>query len=787
LPLAFASYKKNLFSSLRPAFSHSGEPLLISCRSILSFKNPIEGRFVKMISTRLSRAISLALVLLMTTAILPVKRALGEEGMFLPDAISSLPLDKLAKRGLKIPATELYNPNGVSIKDAVVIVGGGTGEFVSPDGLLLTNHHVAFDALVANSSAGKDLGAMGYTAKSRADEMPATDYTVSITQELKDVTSDVLSGVTEAMQPRERSQAIQTKVRALESAGTKPAEGIRVRVLPMNEGLSYYQFTYLVLRDVRVVYAPPKSIGFFGGDPDNFEWPRHCGDFTFMRAYTGPDGKPADYAANNVPYKPKKFLSISMGGVREGDFMMVMGYPGSTRRYRESYSVAYNQDIVLPFQIEVFSTQIRTLENAGKYNPALRVSLQGTIFDLNNALKNYEGSVLAMRRAGIVEKKRADEAAFTRWINENPARQTKYGEALPTLAKAYDELLKTAQRDLLVQQMFDASDLLGIAFVAQQFAAEKEKPEAERNPLLNTEAAGRAKTRIAPSLANRNAAVEREMLLYMLRRAGELPPGQKIEALEKRFGNLQGEARQLSEDEFARAVVESKRYSTADTLSGLFDLSLPQMRDLKEPLVELAIELGAEVQKIQARQSQFNAIVARWRPLLIEGMSEIKGAKPYPDANRTLRFTYGEVKGYVPREAILYTPFTTLAGVIEKDTGREPFDVPARLKQLYRAKDFGQYATPDGKDVPVDFLSTTDIIGGNSGSPILNGQGQQVGIVFDGNYEGLGNDFFYSEAKGRTISVDIRYVLFVTDKFGGAGWILNELDIKNAPSAKASK
>lgn len=728
-------------------------------------------------SKRLSRYLAILLAVLMAASVAPM-RAFAEEGMFLPDAIAGLPFDRLAKRGLKLKPAELYDPNGVSIKDAIVIVGGGTGEFVSADGLILTNHHVAFDALVAKSTADKDLGATGFAAGSRAEELPAPDYTVSITQTLKDVTGEVLSGVNDSMSPADRARAISAKVRALEAEGTNAAEGLRRRVLPMNEGLSYYQFDYLVLRDVRVAYAPPKSIGFFGGDDDNFEWPRHCGDFTFMRAYVGPDGKPADYSINNVPYKPKKFLPISTAGVREGDFTMVMGYPGSTRRYRESYSVAYNQDIVLPFLVDVYRNQIEAMQDAGKYNAALRVKLQGPIFDLNNALKNFDGSVLAMRRAGIVEKKRAEEAAFMRWVSQDAQRQAKYGQVLPELDKAYQELTATAQRDLLVQQLFTASDLLGMVYLAQQFAADKEKPETERSPLLNAAALQRARARIAPTFAGRNAGVEREMLLYMLRRAAELPAGQRIEFLERRFGSLQADARVRAEEEFATSIVDGKRFSSAEAVTGLFDLPLSEMRGMKEPVVELALEVGAEVQKIQARQQVFNQLVGRMRPLLIEGMSAMKNVKPYPDANRTLRFTYGEVKGYVPREAISYSPFTTLAGVIEKDTGREPFDVPAKLKQLYRAKDFGPYAIAGGTDVPVDFLSTNDIIGGNSGSPILNGRGEQVGIVFDGNYEGLGNDFFYNEAKGRTISVDIRYVLFVTDKFGGAGWILKELDIR---------
>ena len=729
--------------------------------------------------SRLARVGAVALTALLCVTFIPV-RVLGDEGMFLPDTITKLPPDKLKKRGLKIPLTEIYNPNGVSIKDAVVIVDGGTGEFVSPEGLLLTNHHVAFDALVAASDPAKNYAANGYKATSRADELPAQGYTVTITQDLKDVTKDILGVVSSGMAPAERNRAIEQKIQQIELAGQNAAEGISVRVLPMNEGLAYYQFTYLVLKDVRVVYAPPKNIGFFGGDPDNFEWPRHDGDFTFMRAYVGPNGKPAAYAPKNVPYKPKKFLPISMSGVRENDFMMVMGYPGSTRRYRESYSVAYNQDMVMPFYVDYFSRQIDTLTNIGKDDPVRGIKLQSVIFDLSNTLKNFEGSVVAMRRAGIVDKKRLDEAAFTRWLDADQTRKTKYGEVLPALQKAYDTLLKTGQSDLITQQMTQVSSLLDIAMFAQVAAADREKPEAERNPNLGPEAVKQARAGIAETLAERNPTLERENLKFLLRKAAELPPDQKIDFVEKRFGGLKDEARRRAEEDFAGAVVDSKKFATAEAVAGLLDLSTKQLSALAEPLLEFAAELG-ELQPDSHRRTQlFNSTVARWRPLLIEGMSEMKGTVPYPDANRTLRFSYGSVKGYVPHDAAIYQPLTNLSGVIEKDTGREPFDVPEKLKQLYRARDFGRYATPEGANVPVDFLSDTDIIGGNSGSPILNGKGEQVGIIFDGNYEGLGNDFFYNETKGRAISVDIRYVLFVTDKFGDAGYVLKELDLRGA-------
>lgn len=734
--------------------------------------------------SRMSRATVVVLALLICVPTMP-GHVFAEEGMFLPDAIGRLPL-KLKKRGLKIPLTEIYNPNGVSIKDAVVIVDGGTGEFVSPDGLLLTNHHVAFDALVAASDPSKDYSTNGFKANSRIEELPAQGYTVAITQDLKDVSGEILSGLSDTLSSGERSSAIQQKIRQMEAAGRNESESITVRVLPLNEGLSYYRFTYLILRDVRVVYAPPKNIGFFGGDPDNFEWPRHDGDFTFMRAYVGQNGKPADYSTNNVPFKPKKYLPISLNGVHEGDFTMVLGYPGSTRRYRESYSVAYNQDIFLPFLIDLLTNQIESLRAAGKNDAALRIKLQSTIFNLSNTLKDSEGSVVAMRRAGISDRKRADEAAFTRWLNENPTRKAKYGDVLPALDKAYQDLLKTAQRELLVQQISSASGLLDLAFFAQRAAAEKAKPEAERNQAFSGEAVQRVRARIAASLAERNSNAESNTLAYLLMKADELPASQKFDFIEKRFGSLKAGQRRRAEEDFARAVVENKKFSTADGISALFDLSTAQLADLNEPLIEFSAEVGTLIQQSRARTQSFNATVSRWRPLLVQGMSEMRGVTPYPDANRTLRFTYGEVRGYVPHDAATYLPFTNLSGVIEKDTGREPFDVPDKLKELYRARNFGQYATPNGSDVPVDFLSTTDIIGGNSGSPIMNGAGEQVGIIFDGNYEGLGNDFFYNEVKGRAIAVDIRYVLFVTDKFGGAGYILKELALKGKPKRGAA-
>src|SRR6266446_7279780 len=540
--------------------------------------------------SKYSRATALCLSVLLFLSLLSVS-VLGDEGMFLPDKINQLPLKKLQQRGLKIPITDIYNPNGPSIKDAVVIVDGGTGEFLSPEGLLLTNHHVAFDALVSASDPTKDYATNGYLAKNRGEELPAKEYTVQITQDLKDVTSEVLSGVTDTMSAPARSAAIGAKIRSIQTANAKPDDGITAQVQPLSEGLSYYLFTYLTLRDVRIVYAPPKNIGFFGGDPDNFEWPRHDGDFTFMRVYAGPDGKPAEYAASNVPFKPKKFLSISMGGVKENEFVMVMGYPGSTRRYRESYSVAYNQDVAMPFIIDVFNKQIEELQNVGKGNRELQIKLQSRIFEISNTLKDLEGSVIAMRREGIVDKKRAEEAAFARWISENPDRQKKYGEVLPSLEKAYAELTKTAQRDLMVQQFASLSDVFEVLSLVNRVAAEKEKPQSDRNANLMMTVL-RARGALPEIFAERNGSIERAMFIFLLRKAAELPAGQKIEAVEKRFGNLQGDARIRAEEDFARTFTEGKNFATAEAVNALFEKPPAQLKELNEPLIDFAGEIG---------------------------------------------------------------------------------------------------------------------------------------------------------------------------------------------------
>ncbi len=691
-----------------------------------------------------------------------------DEGMYTPDQISRLPL---VKRGLRIKPSDIYNPNGGGVSDAVIRLSiGCTAEFVSPEGLILTNHHCGFDALVSASTPQKDFVEMGYKANSRADELPAKNYSIFMTQRVEDVTTKINRG-TENLTGDALAQAIKKNTEDLQQQEqAKAPKGSTIRIQSLNSGFFHYLDQRMQIKDVRVVYAPPRNIGIFGGDPDNFEWTRHTGDFTFLRAYTAPDGSSAEYSPNNVPMKPKKFLTINIGGAKENDFVFVLGYPGTTTRYRESHSMEYAQNVNFPFQAAYLQARSDALHKAGETSDEKRIKFQSDIANLDNYRKVYQGSPIALKRGDAIGKRRAEEAKFAAWVNANPQRQAKYGEVLPNLKRLSEETYPTAQRDVILQrlptpaltpafkQVFDA--VLAVQQGKNLTAAEKQAKLTE----------------IQTAYKDREPIAERELIKFFLRMLADLPANQKFAAAETLFSRFEGKERRLAEETLAESIAEKENFNTPEKVLGLYNMSLGDLQKKYPNVVEFMTALGQERNALAARTAKFTSGIDRLRLLYIQGMSEMEGTRPYPDANSTLRFTYGNIRGYKPREAVTYTPFTTIKGMIEKDTGEKPFDVPQKLKDLQRTRDFGRFGS--GDSVTVNFLATTDIIGGNSGSPVLNAYGEQVGLVFDGNYEGLGNDLFYDENYGRTIAVDIRYVLFVVEKFGNAGWILNEMKIK---------
>lgn len=688
-----------------------------------------------------------------------------DEGMFKPDKISSLPLKKL---GLKIKPEDIYNPAGGGLSEAVVRLSiGCTAEFVSPDGLILTNHHCAFDGLVSASTPGNDLVENGFKANNRGEEIPAKGYSIFVTERSEDVTAKVRQG-TESLSGDALSAALRTNAENLQKAEQeKVPAGSVIRVQMLNNGYFFYLYQTKQIKDVRIVYAPPRNIGVFGGDPDNFEWTRHTGDFTFIRAYTAPDGSSADYSPNNVPMKPKRYLSINIGGLKENDFVFVLGYPGGTTRYRESQSVEYARDVNFPFLWTWLQARADALRMVGETDEAKRIELQSDIANFDNARKVYYGGMWRLRRSQVVEKRKAEEEAFAKWVAANPQRQQKYGTVLQELAAVSAKSNAIAKRDVLARRIPDATMPVFRA-IFQAVSEGKMLNESERRAKLDE---------IKKALEGREAIYEREMLKYFLKAFSELPEGQKFDGAENLFGKLSGKARREAEAKFADNIADG--YWTAETIAALYGPQTMDYRPERDDVVAFARALIKAREEANARAAEFGANIDRLRLLYQQGMAEMRGSTPYPDANSTLRFSYGYIKGFSPREAEYRTPFTTMKGMLEKDTGVNPFDMPDGLKRLQAARDFGRFGS--GDSVVVNFLSTNDIIGGNSGSPVLNANGEQVGLVFDGNYEGLGNDFYYDPNMNRTISVDIRFVLFVTEKFGGAGWILNEMKLVGGP------
>lgn len=690
-----------------------------------------------------------------------------DEGMFMPDQIAKLPLKKL---GLKIKPTDIYNPAGGGLTDAVIRLSiGCTAEFVSPEGLILTNHHCGFDALVSASTPEKDLVETGFKTDGRSGEIPAKGYSIFVTQRSEDVTAKVKAG-TDGLSGDALAAAIKKNVDALQAAEqAKAPAGSTVRIQMMNSGYFYYLFQTQQIKDVRVVYAPPRNIGVFGGDPDNFEWTRHTGDFTFLRAYTAPDGSSAEYSANNVPMKTKKFLALNIGGLKDNDFVFVLGYPGSTTRYRESQSIEYARDANFPFLEKWLNALSTSLRQIGAGDEEKRIAFQSDIASFDNSRKAFGGGYLRLRKAGVVQARQAEEARLATWIAANPDRQKKYGTLLSEIKALSAESNAAMMRDAVMRRFPDPNSMS----VFGQIVSAVVTTQMQGKMLNDAERAAKKKD-IEKAYEGREADHELYMLKFFLKSFDELPAGQKFKAAEDLFGSLKGKARRDAEAAFA-ATIANGEYASAEKMAGLYGPRTMEFNAEREKILTFARGVAEERQALAARSAKFAAGIDRLRLMYMQAMVEMKGMTAYPDANSTLRFSYGNVKGYASREAEYRSPFTTMKGMFEKETGENPFDVPQKLKDLNNAKDFGRWGS--GDTVAVNFLSTTDIIGGNSGSPILNGNGEQVGLCFDGNFEGLGNDFYYDPAVNRTISVDIRYVLFVVEKFGGSGWILNEMKI----------
>lgn len=703
---------------------------------------------------------------LFTSLILMFGLLQADEGMWL---LTQLPQLNLQEKGLELTPEQVYSPDQISISDAIVWLGGCSASFVSENGLLVTNHHCAYGALQrASSKQGVDYIRDGFLAADRTQELPALGSNAYVLEEITDVTSEILAAAEGVSDLLQRDRLIRKAIAAMEADREGGRDDVYARVAEMFSGQQYQLFIYKKYQDVRIVYAPPASIGKYGGDIDNWMWPRHTGDFTFMRVYMAPDGSGATYSEENIPVKPKNYLRIARTPLQENDLTFIMGFPGRTTRWRTSHSVRYSLEQNYIPRIKEFGEIIDLMDELTKDDPQGKIKVAGFRSGLANTMKNYQGKYDGMMKTGFIGQKQKYEQQLAEFLKSNPELEKKYGTVVADIGKEYELLTAGQERNSVLNSFGRLSGLYtSLAGQIYDYARERAKPEEERDPGFSEKRIKQSIRRIRFRYLSFFEPFDKALLARSLKKAARLPEAKRIKGLDD---ILSKDIQNFIDDAYAATRLKDTKY-----VMSLFEKSAEELEAIDDPFLKLAVSLYPEK---EAHKKEMEASAARMKELrrkYIEALQAWKGDQLYPDANGTIRFTYGTVKGYSPADAIWYKPFTTLAGVVEKATGEEPFDMPAKLGQLHQARDFGRWMAPNLDDVPVAFTHDCDITGGNSGSAVMNARGELIGLAFDGNYEAMVGDWQFDDEIQRTISVDIRYVLFVTEKFAGADYILKEL------------
>lgn len=710
-----------------------------------------------------SMALLLSLLLTLVT--------FAEEGMY---PISEIHKLDLKTKGLEIDVKDIFNPDGISLIDGICNVGGCSGSFVSSDGLILTNHHCAYRAIQSASTKENDFLQNGFKALKRSEEISAKGYTVRITDSYEDVSQDVLSVISEDMPFADRTKAIEKKMKEIVAKAEEENPGKRASVSEMFTGKTYVLFIYTYLKDLRLVYAPPRSIGNFGGETDNWMWPRHTGDFSFMRAYVAPDGSSSDYAEENVPYNPKKVIKVAPQGVNEEDFVFILGYPGRTYRHRTSHYLAYEEEIRMPYVVDWYQWQIDVMEKMGESDRAIALKLVSRIKGLSNTMKNYRGKLKGLGRLHLVDNKRKEEEKLQRFIEADTKRKEIYGSILEEIGDVYQEMRKTADQNLVLGYLTRSSSLLSNAYTIYEASIELQKKDLERESAYMNRNFPRTKQYLQMGLRDYYEPTDKILFKEMLMRAANLPDDQRIKVIDELIGKDDAEK---DIDAFIEKAYAESKLADGKVIQDALEKTPEQIKKMKDPFLRLAEKLYPLFQERRemgrARQGKLTKLYG----LLTDVKKDFLATDFIPDANGTLRFTYGRIRGYEPMDAVYYYPLTTADGVLEKTTGEEPFDSPKKLTDLITARDFGQFEHPKLKSVPTAMLYNMDTTGGNSGSAVLNARGELVGINFDRAFEATINDYAWSEAYSRSIAVDIRYVLWITQKFGGAGYLLEEMGV----------
>ena len=696
--------------------------------------------------------------------------AKADEGMWLLPLIQKLNIGKMTELGLQLSAEDIYSVNHSSLKDAILIFGGGcTAEVVSPQGLVLTNHHCGYGSIQSHSTVEHDYLTNGFWAMSKGEELVNPNLSVTFLDYLQDVTARINAKLNDGMSEADRATAIRDESQKIQSE-VKTDKFHSARVSAYFGGNQFFLLVYTQYRDVRLVGAPPSSIGKFGADTDNWMWPRQTGDFSVFRIYMSPDGKPADYAAENVPLTPKYFLPVSVKGLKEGDYTMIMGYPGRTTRYMTSYEVEDVLKYLHPNRIKIRDVKQQIMLADMLADQKVKIQYSSKYSGSTNYYKNSVGQEAALKRLKVADKKKELEDQFTKWIAQDPALQKKYGEALNLIKSSIDGRAPFNNAGQYFSECFaQGSEIIGFA---GSLGGALSALVAEKDPTKQAESAKAMKNMLAGYYKDYNMPTDKKVTAAMFELFCK-----DIEAQYK------PDIYDLINKKFKGCGVEfsAKMFATSmfcDQAKVEAFLDKPSQKVLDNDLAYIASKsIAKKSGDIRNELAKFSTDLAKGQRLWIDGLMAMQKDRVfYPDANSTMRLSYGNVKSYDPIDAVHYKYFTTLDGVMQKEVpGDWEFDVPAKLKELYKAKDYGIYG--EGGVMKIGFISNNDITGGNSGSPVLNAKGELVGLAFDGNWEAMSGDVSFEPDLQRTISVDVRFVLFIMDKYAGAKHLVDEMTL----------
>ncbi|HDJ34205.1 MAG TPA: S46 family peptidase [Bacteroidetes bacterium] len=713
------------------------------------------------------------LAVLFTMLVLLGRVLFADEGMWIPLLLEKYNIEEMQEMGFRLTAEDVYSINRASMKDAVVIFGGGcTGELISDRGLLLTNHHCGYGRIQAHSTLEHDYLTHGFWAMSPEEELPNPGLTATFLVRMEDVTERMLEGIDENMPLREREKILEERASAIIDEAVEGTH-YTASVRPFFQGNQYFLFVNEVFRDVRLVGAPPSAIGKFGGDTDNWEWPRHTGDFSLFRIYADKNNRPAEYSPGNVPYRPKKFFPVSLKGVQPGDFTMVFGYPGSTARYVPSDHIEMLTGNLYPKLIEIRDEKLAIMNAAMEASPAVRIQYAAKNASLSNSWKRWMGEMQGLEKMQVIERKKAFEREFSDWVQAEKERRAKYGRLLAQ----YDSLYSIfGKYNLLYQYYNEVFFRYGAEIIsfAGNFRVLEDYWQGDSSLAAYDVQVARLQQVAGNFFDDYHPPVDRQMFAAVARlfetNVDEEFHPEVWKQMKKEYGSLYSE--------WSDALFEQSWFDDASRvesfLAGFSPDSVNKL--IQDPAYRLSMDARRFYNlRIVPEYMRLRQQISELDRLYMKAQMEFReGERLYPDANFTLRVSYGQVMGYEPRDAVIHRHYTTLAGVIEKDDP-DVYDyrVPEKLKTLYREKDFGRYAE-DGQ-LHVCFLATNHTTGGNSGSPVINADGHLIGINFDRVWEGVMSDLMFNPEKSRNISLDIRYVLFLIDKYAGAGYLIDEM------------